>query len=180
MTQCNSMESRSSYIRYALQVFLAAAVVMSAWGAMAAQSTSRVVVAVAPVDELAVSDAERGILLDLKAAAGLTLLEGDPDVTARLNYVHNAPGAKKITAEVLAGGMPAGTQDITLSVAVGSGPEVVVVSSGVPAGPHEVFQGLSRGAYVSVPVSYRASATAGKTSAGTYGFTVTFTSLDDQ
>jgi len=175
-----SMKSRSRHIRLTFQAMLAAAVVMHACGAMAAQATSRVRVEVAPVDELRVSDAADGVRLALEGSAGGVGLTGAPDATARLDYVHNSGVARKITAEVLSSGMPQTPSDITLSLSIAGGPERVVVDSGVPSGPIDVLGGIQRGWIRPAAVSYSARATAGVTPPGSYGFTVTFTSLADQ
>lgn len=161
-----------------VQALIVAAVAMHAWGAMAAQSLSRVTVSVAAVDELRVSDASQGITLS--GIPGSNDLEGLPDSTARITYIHNAPVARKITAEVKPEGMPSGRHDINLYVRVAGGDEKAVVRTGEPAGPCDVMRGLSKGAYLDTQVTYRATATARETPPGSYGFTVTFTSLDDQ
>jgi len=144
--------------------------------AKAATDTSTVQVTVAAIDALVVTDGGT-ITLDEVAGNNIT---GDPDTTARLSYTHNFATNRMITAEVLAGGMPAGTQDITLTVAVAGGAgTVTLVSGGTRYGsPQAVWNNIPRGAISDATVTYGASATASGTEAGSYTFTVTFTSTD--
>ncbi len=176
------MDCRSRHIERCLQVCLVAAVavVSCAWEAMAAQADSRVRVVVASIDDLRVSDAEQGIALVLKGGAGSNDLLGDPDGSARLDYVHNAPVAKKITAQVYPEHIPAGRQDITLRVMVAGGVEQTIVHAGSSQGPKDVLGNIGQGELRNMQVTYSASATAQGTDQGDYGFMVTFTSLDDE
>lgn len=143
---------------------------------MAATDTSTVQVTVAAIDALVVTD---GGTITLDDVSGNTIT-GDPDTTARLSYTHNLGTNRMITAEVLEGGMPTGTQDITLTVSVAGGAgTVTLVSDGVRHGsPQSVWNNIPRGAISNAVVTYGASATASGTEAGSYMFTVTFTSTD--
>jgi hypothetical protein len=147
---------------------------------MAAQADSRVRVTVASIDDLRVSDAEEGITLVLRGGPGSQDLLGDPDGSARLDYVHNARAAKKITAQVNPGHIPAGRQDITLRVTVAGGTEQTIVNAGSSQGPKDVLGSIGPGELRNMQVTYSASATAEGTEQGDYGFVVTFTSLDDE
>ena len=147
---------------------------------MAAQSNSQVRVSVASIDDLHVSSATQGILLQIDSTPGSDALVGAPDTTARLSYSHNAPGRKRITAQVNPGDLPAGSHDITLKVAVSGGSEQTVVAGGMAQGAKNVLTGIASGDRENVPVTYSAAATASGTRPGDYSFTVTFTSLDDE
>jgi hypothetical protein len=146
---------------------------------VAAQSESRVKVTVAPIDNLQVSDATQGILLRVDSTPGSNALVGDPDQTARLSYAHNSAANKKITAQVSPADIPAGLQDITLTVVVMGGAEQSIVEGGVTQGAKNVLTGLTSGYRENVPVTYSAAGTASGTRPGEYAFRVTFTSLDD-
>jgi hypothetical protein len=146
----------------------------------AAQSVSRVKVTVAPIDILQVSDAANGILLRADNTPGSNALVGDPDSTARLSYSHNSATRKKITAQVSPADIPAGLQDITLTVVVMGGAEQSIVQGGVTQGAKNVLTGITSGYRENVPVTYGAEATASGSRPGDYAFRVTFTSLDDE
>ena len=146
---------------------------------IAAQSVSRVKVTVAPIDKLEVSDATRGILLRADSTPGSNALIGDPDPTARLSYSHNSAANKKITAQVSPADIPAGLQDITLTVVVMGGAEQSIVQGGVSQGAMNVLTGITSGYRDNVPVTYSATATASGSHPGDYTFRVTYTSLDD-
>jgi len=145
----------------------------------AAQTESRVRVTVAPIDNLQVTDATQGILLRADSTPGSNALIGDPDPTARLSYSHNSAVNKKITAQVSPADIPAGLQDITLTVAVMGGAEQSIVQGGVTQGAVNVLTGITSGYRENVPVTYSAAATASGSQPGDYAFRVTFTSLDD-
>ena len=145
----------------------------------AAQSESRVKVTVAPIDNLQVTDATRGILLRADSTPGSNALIGDPDPTARLSYSHNSAANKKITAQVSPADIPAGLQDITLAVVVMGGAEQSIVQGGVTQGAKNVLTGITPGYRENVPVTYSAAGTASGTQPGDYSFVVTYTSLDD-
>jgi hypothetical protein len=146
---------------------------------MAAQSESRIKVTVAPIDNLQVTDATQGILLRVGSTPGSNALIGDSDPTARLSYAHNSAANKKITAQVSPADIPAGLQDITLTVVVMGGAEQNIVEGGVTQGAKNVLTDIASGYRENVPVTYSASATALGTQPGDYAFRVTFTSLDD-
>lgn len=145
----------------------------------AAQTESRVRVTVAPIDNLHVTDATQGIMLRADSTPGSNALIGDPDETARLSYSHNSAANKKITAQVSPADIPAGLQDITLTVAVMGGAEQSIVRAGVTQGAKNVLTGITSGYRENVPVTYSAAATATGARPGDYTFRVTFTSLDD-
>jgi hypothetical protein len=146
---------------------------------IAAQSASSVKVTVAPMDNLQVTDATRGILLRANSTPGSNALIGDPDATARLSYSHNSAGNKKITAQVSPADIPSGLQDITLTVVVMGGAEQSIVEGGVTQGAKNVLTGITSGYRENVPVTYSAAGTASGSRPGDYTFRVTFTSLDD-
>jgi hypothetical protein len=146
---------------------------------MAAQSASRVKVSVAPIDNLQVSDATQGIMLRADSTSGSNALIGGSDTTARLSYSHNSAAEKKITAQVSPADIPAGLQDITLTVVVMGGAEQSIVQGGVAQGAKNVLTGITSGFRDNVPVTYSAAATATGTQPGEYAFRVTYTSLDD-
>jgi hypothetical protein len=146
---------------------------------IAAQSESRVKITIAPVDNLQVSDATNGILLRVDSTPGSNALIGDSDSTARLSYSHNSAANKKITAQVNPADVPAGLQDITLTVAVMGGAEQSIIQGGVTQGAKNVLTGITSGYRENVPVIYGAAATASGSRPGDYAFRVTFTSLDD-
>lgn len=143
---------------------------------MAATDTSQVQVAVTAIDSLVVTD---GGTINLNVVNGNNIT-GPDDQTATLSYTHNANNNKQITAEVLAGGMPAGTQDITLTAAVAGGAGTVTLVNGGNrnATPQVVRTGIAAGTISNAVVTYGAACTASGTRAATYSFTVTFTSLD--
>ena len=144
--------------------------------AMAAEDTSDVTVTVSSIDLLTVTD---GGTITLTGTAGSDALTGTDDTTALLNYTHNAAGNKDITAEVKTGDVPAGTQDITLTVGVADGAgTVTLVSAGVEQGALDVYTGISAGELTNKTVTFGASATASGSRAGDYVWTVTFTSED--
>jgi hypothetical protein len=145
----------------------------------AAQTDSRVRVTVAPIGNLQVTDATRGILLRADSTTGSNALIGDTDSTARLSYSHNSAANKKITAQVSPADIPAGLQDITLTVAVMGGAEQSLVQGGVTQGAMNVLTGITSGYRENVPVTYSAAATASGSHPGDYTFRVTYTSLDD-
>lgn len=144
--------------------------------ALAATDTSNIQVTVAGIDAL---DVTNGGIITLDQISGNNL-SGTADTTARLSYTHNYAISRQITAEVLAGGMPAGTQDITLTAAVtGGAGTVTLVTGGTRNTPAPVvWSNIAAGAISNAVVTYGASATASGTRAGDYTFTVTFTSLD--
>ena len=143
---------------------------------MAASDTSNVQVIVAAVDALVVTE---GGTISLTTITGNDL-SGPDDTTATLSYTHNLATPRQITAQVLAGGMPAGTQDITLTAAVAGGAgTVTLVNAGTRnATPQVVRTNITRGVINNAVVTYGAHCTASGTVANTYLFTVTFTSLD--
>lgn len=159
-----------------LVIFLVGFTVLGACTvAMAASDTSNIQVTVAGIDALNVTDGGT-ITLDQISGNNLT---GTDDTTARLSYTHNFANNRQITAEVLAGGVPAGTQDITLTAAVtGGAGEVTLVTGGTPNAAQQVWANIAAGAISNAVVTYGASATASGTRAGNYTFTVTYTSLD--
>lgn len=140
--------------------------------AMAATDTSDVTVTINVVDALTVTDAAAAIVLDEPTWSG-------SDNSATLDYTHNSATNKKITAQVLSGDMPAGTQDITLTVEVQDGAgQQTIVSGGTEQTAQTVYTGIAAGTLSSKTVTYTASATAAGSRAGSYLFTVTFTSSD--
>ncbi len=142
---------------------------------MAADDTSQIQVTVAEVDALDVTD---GGTINLNVINGNDIT-GTNDTTALLNYTHNSATNKQITAEVLVGGMPAGTYDITLTTAVAGGAgTVTLVNNGTRGSAQVVRTGIAAGAITDATVTYGAQCTASGTIAGSYTFTVTFTSLD--
>lgn len=160
-----------------LVVFLVGFMVLGACtAALAASDTSTVQVTIAGIDALNVTD---GGTISLDQINGNNLT-GTNDTAARLSYTHNFATNRQITAEVLAGGMPVGTQDITLTAAVtGGAGTVTLVTAGARNTPAPVvWSNIAAGAISNAIVTYGASATASGTRAGTYAFTVTFTSLD--
>jgi hypothetical protein len=164
-------------MRKILGIFLAGVMIVGAGGtALAATDTSTVNVTVAAIDVLQVTD---GGTISLNQVSGNDIT-GDPDNTATLSYTHNFSTNRMITAQVLEGGMPAGTQDISLTVAVtGGAGEVTLVSGGTRnMNPLAVWNNIPRGAISNAAVTYAAAATASGTEAGSYTFTVTFTSTD--
>lgn len=159
---------------------LSAVVLFCPFSLMASQSDSQVRVSIAAIDDLQVSDAMNGIQLQPDGIPGSDTLRGEPDSTARLSYSHNAPGRKKITAQVKPESLPSGTQDITLMVAVSGGTEESIVEGGNVQGAKDVLADIASGHRGDLPVTYSAGATASGTRPGDYRFTVTFTSLDDE
>lgn len=160
-----------------LAVLLAVFMLLGLGGVvMAATDTSNVQVTVAEVDALVVTE---GGTISLTTIVGNDL-SGTDDTTARLSYTTNSATAREITAEVLAGGMPAGTQDITLTAAVAGGePTVTLVNAGTRnATPQVVRTGITAGAISNAVVTYGAHCTASGTVANTYTFVVTYTSQD--
>jgi hypothetical protein len=143
---------------------------------MAATSESQVQVTVAAVDALVVTN---GGTISLTTIVGNNM-SGADDTTATLSYTHNSATNKQITAQVLAPGMPAGTQDITLTTAVAGGAgTVTLVNAGTRnATPQVVRTGIPAGAISNAVVTYGAHCTASGTIANTYTFVVTYTSLD--
>jgi hypothetical protein len=143
---------------------------------MAAQDTSNVQVTVAAVDALVVTD---GGTISLTTIVGNNM-SGIDDTTATLSYTHNSAINKQITAQVLAPGMPAGTQDITLTAAVAGGAGTVTLVNACTrnATPQVVRTGIPAGAISNAVVTYGAHCTASGTIANTYTFVVTYTSLD--
>ncbi len=142
---------------------------------MAATDTSNVQVTVAEVDALVVTD---GGIISLTTIVGNNM-SGTDDTTARLSYTTNSADAREITAEVLAGGVPAGTQDITLTAAVAGGAgTVTLVAGGTPNTVQVVRTGITAGAISNAVVTYGAHCTASGTIADTYTFVVTYTSQD--
>jgi hypothetical protein len=143
---------------------------------MAATDTSNVQVTVAEVDALVVTD---GGTISLTTIVGNDL-SGPDDTTATLSYTTNSANPRQITAVVEAPGMPAGTQDITLTAAVAGGAgTVTLVNAGTRnATPQVVRTGITAGAISNAVVTYGAHCTASGTVANTYTFVVTYTSLD--
>jgi hypothetical protein len=131
-------------MRKILGIFLAGVMIVGAGGtALAATDTSTVNVTVAAIDVLQVTD---GGTISLNQVSGNDIT-GDPDNTATLSYTHNFSTNRMITAQVLEGGMPAGTQDISLTVAVtGGAGEVTIVSGGTRnMNPLAVWNNIPRG-----------------------------------
>ena len=159
-------------------VVLLAGVMVLGFGSvlMAATATSHVTVTIAALDVLTVTD---GGTINLNTVAGNNLT-GTPDATARLSYTHNSSNHRQITAQVLTGGMPAGTQDITLTVAVagGTGTQTLVTAGTAATSPQQVMNNIPAGVISNAVVTYGASCTASGTVAASYTFTVTYTSLD--
>lgn len=172
------MDWRRKHIR--VLICLAAVMMPCPFCLRGAQSDSRVMVSVAAVDDLKVSDATQGVLLQPDGGPGSDMLTGAPDSTARLTYAHNSPGSKKITAQVKPEGLPSDGQDITLTVAVTGGAEKCIIAGGQAQAAQEVLTGIASGCVENATVTYRAGATAQATRPGDYAFTVTFTSLDDE
>jgi hypothetical protein len=143
---------------------------------MAATDDSNVQVTIAAVDELDVTD---GGVISLATINGNNLT-GIDDTAARLSYKHNSTTNKQITAQVLAGGMPAGSQDITLTAAVAGGESAVtlVIAGSRNLTAQVVETGIAAGAISNAVVTYGAHCTASGTRAGTYTFVVTYTSSD--
>ncbi len=159
-----------------LAVLLAGVIVLGVGSVVMAASsdTSQIQVTVASVDALDVTDGGT-ITLDT-ATLGSNTITGTDSTTARLNYTHNSASTRKITAEVLTGGMPVGTQNITLTTTVAGGPgPVTLVAGGITQGSKDVRTGIAAGAITNAVVTYGASCTTA-TVANTYTFTVTFTS----
>ena len=161
-------------------VVLLAGVMVLGFGSMlmAATATSNIQVTVSAIDALTVTD---GGTITLNTIAGSNLT-GTPDATARLSYTHNSSTNKQITAQVLTGGMPAGTQDITLTVAVtdalATGTKTLVTAGTANGTAQQVMNNIPKGAISSDVVTYGAQCTVAGTNAGSYTFTVTYTSLD--
>jgi len=144
--------------------------------AMAADDTSDVIVSVGTIDLLTLTD---GGTITLTGTAGSDALAGDDDATAVLNYTHNSATSKKISAEVIEANVPAGTQDITLTVSVADGAgEVTLATDGIQGAGGVVYTGIAAGILTNKTVTYGASATASGTRADDYTWTVTFTSAD--
>jgi hypothetical protein len=143
---------------------------------MAATNNSNVQISITAVDELDVTD---GGTINLTTVTGNSLT-GTDDTTARLSYKHNSAINKQITAQVLAGGMPSGTQDITLTAVVTGGESAVtLVNAGSRNLTAQVVEtGIAAGTITNAVVTYGAYCTASGTRASTYTFVVTYTSSD--
>lgn len=139
---------------------------------MAASDTSDIEVSVAAIDALTVTDGGTITLDDVTGG----VITGDPDTTADLSYTHNLANNRMITAEATT--VPGGqTITLTVSVAGGAG-ERTLVNAGTGQSAQQVWNNIPRGAITDAEVTYSASATAAGTPAGSYTFTVTFTSTD--
>ncbi|MDE2039908.1 MAG: hypothetical protein KGO96_09300 [Elusimicrobia bacterium] len=147
--------------------------------ASAASVGASALVKVPAVDLLSVSDGGT-IVLDNAAADPQAGDDLGPvaDSTARLNYTHNSPTAKKLTAQVTAN--PGGS-DITLTVSVAGGTgEKTLVDAGATAAVQDVYTNIPAGALSDLSVTYKASATAHGTPVSgptSFVFTITFTSV---
>lgn len=147
--------------------------------ALAATSdTGDIAITIQSIDSFDVSS---GGTIVLSGTAGSNAMTGPDDTTAQLNYSHNSPTPKKITAEVQPGDNPAG-HNITLKVKVtgGAGRKTLVLR-GTAQGPVDVVTDKNAGKLSNKTVAYRATCTASGTQVGAdtdFVFTVTFTTTD--
>lgn len=125
--------------------------------------------------------------LTVQETTGLTLsaLDGtDPTKYAQatatdsdgLTYTHNSSTAKKITATAAKDAGNA-ANDITLKVAIGTETAGTLVNAGVDQSNVELWSGIAAGSYTE-DLAWTADATVATTLAGSYTWTVTFTSAD--
>ncbi|MGO9146654.1 MAG: hypothetical protein ACLQDF_09820 [Desulfomonilia bacterium] len=142
---------------------------------MAATATSNVIVSVVAIDALTVTN---GGTINLNNVVGNNIT-GTPDATAQLSYTTNtSSGKREITAQATT--VPGGT-DITLTTAVTNAHATgtqTIVTAGTANTAQPVLSSIPNGAITGAVVTYGASCTATGTPAGSYTFTVTFTSLD--
>jgi len=148
-----------------------------ATSAMAAEVTTEVTVTVNSIDELTVPST---VAITLDAVDGTTptkYAQGTATDTNGLTYSHNSETSKKITATAAAGGTN-GTNDIDLTVAIGTEAAGTVVTDGVGAtAAVTLWTGIAAGSYEK-DLTWTADASLAGTPADDYTFTVTFTTAD--
>jgi hypothetical protein len=156
-------------------IFLVAPIVVEA-----SNDDSDITVQVKSVDLLDVTDGGR---IRLDTTAGNDLMGPKTNGKARLNYTHNSPNQKKITAETT-DPAPALTNDIILRCKVKNSLGFKIIYDGAGGGgtgAQEIFNNINAGIKANKRVRYRAQCTASGTpipARTDLVFTVTFTSLD--
>ena len=159
-----------------LILFLVAATAVEA-----SNDDSDITVEVKSVDVLDVTDGTR---VKLNTQAGNNQMGPKTNNKARLNYTHNSPNKKKITAET-SDPAPALTNDIILRCKVKNSLGFKIIYDGAGGGgtgPQEIFNNIEAGVKADKNVRYSAECTASGTpiaSQTDFVFTVTFTSLDE-
>lgn len=139
------------------RALLSSAIVLSIPLLLAAKSdTGDVRLDIQQVDVLNVSDP--GVIV-MDGVAGSNRFTGRNSSPGKLNYSHNGPRTKKITAEVRRGDNPTGHDiTLTLSIAGGAGPQTML-SNGQEQGAKTVFSGVVPGTVTDTDVQYGATCT---------------------
>ena len=144
-----------------------------ATSAMAAADSDTVTVTASEVDLLEVTETT-AITLTATAPGATAYTQGTATDTGGLKYSHNSATNKKITAT--ATGTPA-TNDITLKVQIGEENAGTLVDAGEDQSNVELWTGIAAGGYTK-DLIWTADGTLANTLAGSYIWTVTFTSAD--
>lgn len=117
----------------------------------------------------------------MDGVAGSNQFTGTSSTPGKLNYSHNGPKTKKITAEVRPAGNPSG-HDITLTINVAGGAGLqTVLSNGKIQGAKTVFSGITPGTVTDKDVQYAATCTTDGTPLDTdtdFVIRITFTTTE--
>ena len=159
-------------------VFVLAALLIFGLGsvALAAEDSDTVTVTVNSIETLVVPGTTTVTLEAVDTVDPTKYAQATATDDGGLEYSHNSATSKKITASAAAGGSNA-TNDITLTVAIGTETAGTIVSGGEGQSDIELWTGITAGSYTE-DLAWTANATFATTLAGSYIFTVTFTTAD--
>jgi hypothetical protein len=161
------------------RALLSSAVVLSISLLLAATSgTGNVRLDIQEIDVLDVADPGD---ISMDGVAGSNNFTGSNSIPGKLNFSHNGPLAKKITAEVRQQDNPSG-HDITLTINVAGGAGLqTILSNGTMQGAKTILSGVASGVVSNRDVQYSATCTASGTPLDTdtdFVIRITFTTTE--
>ncbi|MDP7248345.1 MAG: hypothetical protein QGF00_01980 [Planctomycetota bacterium] len=161
------------------RVLLSSAIILPISLLLAAKSdTGNVRINIREVDALDVSDPG---VISMDGVSGSNIFNGTSASPGKLNYSHNGPKTKKISAEVRPAGNPSG-HDISLTINVAGGAGIqTILSNGNIQGAKTVLSGITPGKVTDKDVQYAATCTTDGTPLDTdtdFVIRVTFTTTE--